>query len=423
MRSRIRTFVFLLYVIAFSSFLLDIAGLDVAGPLWSAILLLIDVGIIAVCASSLVKKTFNLNVLIIVLLTSVFTYLLHNYSIISHINGIREMVNIFLIFSFYEEVSGSPYRKLLDQKIEKFTKIFLIAQIPISLYQFLLYGAGDSVGGSLGKGNSGILTFVVVLMVYRVIKENYPRKGIKAYLNTIFLLPLFVNETKISFVLIPMMFFFMGKVRKFSTILVSALGAAGFFLLLNTFYSDRGRTMDNPFEQIFSQDYLDNYLLGAETSKKGDIQIDVPRFTKIVIATQLLSRDITEAMFGTQVGAFKGGKVVEKSEFSKNYFWLLLGSRPYLFYLMITGGWILVITMIFFFCKKIFRGFGLTPDKQLAYLCGIFLLVIMFYNDSPRNQFFIMMFAYYLTISKGVTSRRPSGRSYALRNHGVVSKN
>lgn len=405
MINKINTFLFLIYLLAFSPFLLNITGLDENEALFSVILLLVDLGLLLIGTSSLVKKTFNLKILIIVIVILFFTYVSHDYSLISHINGIREMIDIFLVFSFYEEVAGSPYKKLLDKKIQKFMKIFLAAQIPISLYQFILYGAGDSVGGSLGRGNSGILTFVVILMVYYTIKNGYSRLGWKVYLNTIFLVPLFVNETKISFILIPLMFLLLGKTKKLSTIFVSLMGAVAFFFLLNILYSDQGRKVQNPFERIFNEDYLDQYLLGAENSGKKNIQIDVPRFTKVILAIQLTGKNASEALFGIQCGAFKGGKVVEKSTFSKNYFWLLLGSRPYLFYLLITGGWCLVLTMLIFFHRKIFRGFELSADKRLAYLCGIFLFIIFLYNDSPRSQFFIIMFAYFLIYSKGYSKR------------------
>jgi len=399
MKNKINIFIGLLYTSAFMPFLAGLFGLN--GSILSLMALVIDIIIFYLGFSALILKKFNYYILLIIILISLFTFLTHKYSLISHLNGLREFLDIVLLFSFYQNLAVSRFRFFFIKRMTFFFICFLIIQIPIAFYQFLKFGAGDYVVGSLGMGSSGILSLIIILIVYFMIKMHLNGMKFVAYSYLIFLFPIFVNETKISFILLPIMLLLLSNVKRISTIIFSIAISVFVFFLFNNFYSNQGRKVDDPFHHIFSNEYLEKYLLGPEVTANKDAVIDIPRFTKIVIAMQLLGKDELEAFYGMEYGAFKGGTIMNKSSFSREYDWLLKGSRPYLFYLLITGGWLLFFVIFFYFYIQLCTGFGKLCDKRLAILCGIILIIVMFYNDSPRQQFFVMIYAFFVTFSKG----------------------
>lgn len=394
MRQKIKLCIISIYILAFSPFLLDLLSLK--SSLGSYILLGADVIVFYLGITNVLKNKFNLFVLLGIVLIGVLNYLSNDYELLVFVNGMRELLVFVLIFSFYESISNPRYQLLIQKKINKFITIFLVAQLPVTFFQFIQYGAGDQVGGTLGVGNSGVLTLTTILMVYLRIKQQRPIIGLKAYYNVIFLVPLFLNETKISFILIPVMFLCLANIKKASTIVVSLFAGLFLFLLLNSLYSDQGQVKENPFEEMFNEEYLEMYLLS-----EVDLGSDIPRFTKIAMASNLISRNINSFLFGMEVGAFKGGTTISLSKFATQYKWFLLGSKPYLFFLLISGGWLLLLITIFYFYRKLFYQRGRYIDKYYLILITTILLVIFFYNDSLRNPYFCYLFIYFVIVAKG----------------------
>ncbi|RYY15999.1 MAG: hypothetical protein EOO04_27700, partial [Chitinophagaceae bacterium] len=285
MKAKLNTAITLLYIAAFANFTLELIGLD--KELSSFLTLLLDLGICYVGFSSIGKSKFNISFMLLVVLLSLFNFLAHDYSIISYLNGLRELLMIFVMFSFYEGIANTPWAAKFKFGIDKFIKVFLIAQFPIVMYQFFLYGASDKVGGSLGAGNSGVLTLLTIPMVFMLIKERRAKVGMKAYYNALYLIPIFLNETKISFLLIPIMFLCLTDFKKrMGTILLSLGFGAVVFMALNTLYSDQGQTSENPIKEMFNGEFLEFYLLSDV-----DEGVDVPRFTKIITAVNLLNEN------------------------------------------------------------------------------------------------------------------------------------
>lgn len=321
-----------------------------------------------------------------------------------HINGLREISNIFCIFLFLNVVVESGYFPDVNNLFKKFAFLFLAVQIPLSVLQFLTYSAGDAVGGSFGSGGSGILTITTFVLVYYLLENK--RNGREVFnkakhllLLAIFFLPIFINETKLSLILIPLMIGTFASIKQFkSSVLAFGFGIV-ILLSFVSFYSDRDRTEDNPISEVFSGDFLETYL--AEDN--DELSIDIPRLTKISRSFTLLSQDYFSLMFGRDYSAFKGGTTVGLSEFSSKNRWLLQGSRPYLFYLLIMGGLSLVILVGYLFFSEVlskpnaeFRNYS---PRLLTFLCSVFG-IILFYNDAFRNQAFLIMFVFVLFFSK-----------------------
>ena len=117
--------------------------------------------------------------------------------------------------------------KISDKEFFRLLKFFLLLaflQLPVVLYQrFILYStsiSGDPMGGTLGANTSGVLSALLLLAIacyiafYLKDQISFP-KFIIGFL--ILLLPTTMNETKITFFLLPVCFIFpliFGKVNK-----------------------------------------------------------------------------------------------------------------------------------------------------------------------------------------------------------------
>lgn len=321
-----------------------------------------------------------------------------------HINGLREISNIFCLFLFFNVLVKSKYFAYFNKLFKKFALLFLATQIPLAFLQFITYSAGDNVGGSFSAGGSGILTITTFVLVYYLLENKRNgqllfNKGKSLLLLSIFFLPIFINETKLSLILIPLMIGTFASIKQFkSTLLIFGIGVLILFSFIN-FYSDRDQTTDNPISQIFSADFLETYL--AEDN--DELNIDIPRITKISRSFTLLSQDYSALILGRDYSAFKGGTTVGLSTFSTKYQWLLQGSRPYLFYLLIMGGLSLVILVGFLFFGEVFlkptANFKNYSPRLIVFLSAVFFIILL-YNDALRNQAFLIMFVFILFFSK-----------------------
>lgn len=321
-----------------------------------------------------------------------------------HLNGLREVSNIFCLFVFFTALVKSERFAYFNNLFKKFALLFLAVQIPLSCLQYLTYTAGDNVGGSFGAGGSGILTLAIFILVYYLLENK--RNGRTVFnkakyllLLSIFFLPIFINETKLSLILIPLMIGTFVSIKQFkSFLLVLVIGVCILFSFVS-FYTDRDQTVDNPISQIFSADFLETYL--AEDNE--ELNIDVPRITKISRSVTLLSRDYSTLILGRDYSAFKGGTTVGLSAFSSRNQWLLMGSRPYLFYLLIMGGLSLTLLVGFLFFSEVFLKpiptFKNYSPRLLIFISAVFLIIVL-YNDAFRNQAFLIVFVFTLFFSK-----------------------
>src|SRR5690606_35202734 len=128
---------------------------------------------------------------------------------------------------------------------------------------------------------------------------------------------------------------------------------------------------------------------------------DIPRLTKIILANNLLNKNSTDLFLGREIGAFKGGTTLRASSFAIEYNWLLLGSRPYIFFLLISGGWLLLLLMVCYFSYKLYGDNKTNQDIHFTFLLTILFITILFYNDAPRNQLFSYLFIYFILKAKG----------------------
>lgn len=378
-------FILLLYSSAYFGIAIDLAGVESRTAFYAAF----DGMILLLGLLSFSKLRGSL---VYILLLFIACFILNvsysETSFIGSLNGFREILTVVFIVIFYNKVFAEGNEETTQEYIEilkKFGYIFLASQIPIAAFQYIQNGGpGDAVGGSYGAYGSGVLTMSVICMVYFLHLQTTKLSNI-AFLY-ISLVPLLLNETKVSFILIPMMILFVRFDLKFKNVVVAIGGAAVFLFLFSMYYTDQSG--ENDASSIFTADFLSDYLM-------ADIYMydDIPRFTKIMLSWQMISEQTNTFLFGFEYGLFKGVNTLRDSDFAQEYGWLLTGTRPYLFYLLLQGGIMLVTSFLLLIAhaNKYFKFL----NKFNAFLLILFLIILA-YNDLFRNQTFLVLYFFFV---------------------------
>ncbi|HEY3369693.1 MAG TPA: hypothetical protein VGK10_02530 [Prolixibacteraceae bacterium] len=324
-----------------------------------------------------------------------FALNLDELTTITYLNGLREFIPYFLFPIIYTNILQSRWNAFFIQKFNTFLYIFLVLQIPVTLFQFSIDGAGDAVGGTQGTGFSGILTFTVFLATYYLMIQDFDENNVlrsfikKSYL-LIFWLPAFINETKITFILIPLFLFLLVKIvlsniPKYLYLLIILIPSLYIF---NFIYQ-------NVTPQYDSKDFLSNDFLAEYLSSDNDQYEDIPRFEKLSILINNFEQ--REILFGKGIGQFKGGTTLSLTPFAAKYDWLLQGSVPMLFFLLVQVG--IIGTLIFLVYWIVLM--TIRPPKRivnysanLIIFSSVSFLIIQLYNDSMRFLFFCGIILY-----------------------------
>lgn len=380
-----RLFILLLYVAGYGLFILDFFTKN-----RTAFYGVLDVLVLGLGITSLSSLRGRLGFIVLFIISCFVINLSYSEaSLFSSFNGFREILIILCMVTFYKKVFAEGNEEMTEDYInivKNFGYVFLIMQIPAAGYQFIMHGPSDKVGGTLGNWGSGVLTLTVVCFIYFL--HFFSRNITVNILLYITLIPLFLNETKISFILIPMMILFIWVKLQAKNIILGIGGAVVAFLLFNNFFSASYIDFDNNAAGIFSKDFLSDYLM-------ADIYTydDIPRFTKIILAWNFLTEQTNTFLFGMEYGLFKGTGSGEFSSFIQTYYWLLIGTRPYLFFLLMQGGIMLVIGFLwlYFHVNKVF----INMNKFKTYLFLI-LLLILCYNDVLRTHSFVALYFFFV---------------------------
>lgn len=404
-KGKIYAFLLVLLYYSFSGYILDTFSsrpIDSYGSLMADIIL-ICLGFFSLGFEK--NKVFTW-IFLAFLISSTITFLINRINIFIHLNGMREYLIVFSTLLFINHIFNSKYCLYFHAKIIGFCWIFLLLQIPISLYQFFQYGAGDEVGGGFGSGGSGILTLSIFIVIFFLLvnmgitnkEKNFHLPRIILFVP--FLLPTFINETKLTFVLIVLFFLLLLKFRFDNLIKVVGIGllAFSFFIMFEIIYTKTKNESsvvkrEISYEKIFSSDFLARYLTSEET-RNGK---DVSRLTKINIAYFIIYEHPMSLLFGKGIGLFKGGSIMDASQFSKRFDWLLSGTRPYLFFLLIQGGLIgTFLIMLLLFLPLYPNNINSPPFilKRIRLFLIILLSLILIYNPAFRSGGFVIIFSY-----------------------------
>lgn len=196
------------------------------------------------------KKSFNFSFkyivcILVFILVMILSFILNSVSPGVMFSGMRiylRYIPFFLLPAVWD-ISEKEFKRLLI-----FIFVLMCAQLPVVLYQrFIKYNtalSGDPMGGTLGANTSGVLS-VLILLVLCVYVALYLKNRISflPFIVGFFVvfLPTTMNETKITFALLPFCFLIssvIGKtdLRKMARILMLFLVMAVSLVVLKNIY-------------------------------------------------------------------------------------------------------------------------------------------------------------------------------------------
>ncbi len=367
----------------------------------SGVFFLIDVAMLFLGFWTLKDKWDKIFVVSFLAITFWITCIYNKCAVVFYLNGIREFVFLISLIPILRYLYNSSQEKTFIEKFDKQLFIFLIVQAICIMFQFLKYGANDHGGGSMGNGCSGIVSILIyVISFYLMKKRMEPNRYVGSLIENkwlvILLYPTFMNETKISFIFFVMYFILLMPVdrRMFVRLIASFPFVIVVLVILFNVYTMATGNKDD----ITSVDYyLNEYLFAGDDNdivdwmealhESGeDLAIDgtndLPRFTKIALIPELNAEYPGHAITGYGIGHFKGGTNIERSTFYKENEWLLKGSIPYSYQMYIQLGVFALLFFVWLWIKLI--GLRQKDNAQelgiMAYVV-ILVLIILCYND------------------------------------------
>lgn len=393
-------------------------------PLRSVIFLLLDVVILTLSFLTLQDKWSKVFVFLYICYALFTTCVLAKLGVLNFVNGSRDYISLLMfpiILSFFKSEYSNEFKKRFDKTLY----IFLIIQFCCIFFQFLKYGANDHGGGSMGNGYSGIASILICIISFYLIQKkwdynNYFVSLISNKSLIILLLPIFFNETKVSFILVLLYIILLVKFDKnvISKFIIGFPVLLGLFMvLLNVYMSATGNDDDITSMEYYTESYIDTSdpdeliliieALEDGVFEEGETFVDIPRFTKLAFFPDLMESSGNNVLFGAGLSHIKGGTLVEETKFAKEYKWYLRGTQIFSFYTLVQLGYIGLIGCILYFCYCF--GIGKKIPNRLINL-QIFLFVatviIFFYNDSFRFALFGMVFFYILIRSYEMKGER-----------------
>lgn len=348
------------------------------------------------------------------LLSFTSSAVLNGLSLPFTVNGMRVFIGAMFcypIFRYFmdEKARREHFIKTFDKQLE----IFLWLQVPCIAYQFIVYGAGDHGGGSLGNWYSGVISMLIYLISYYLLKKRInPKFFLSSIMNNfkyvLLLTPTFFNETKISFVLLVLYFILLLPIdkRMFSRALIvmpfmAVLFIMGYSTYKLTYQGEVPKTDEGI--DIFSEDYLVEYVFsdlenaeenvewGIENNESG--VADVPRLTKFLLLPMFEDENPGHVLLGFGVGHFKGGTKLDHSEFFDQYEWYLVGTIPYLIHLYLQLGVLGVLVFIVFLVSLFIRHPECCSirDLNLQLFLALLIGMMFFYAESLRDPLFCIV--------------------------------
>lgn len=297
--------------------------------------------------------------------------------------------------------------------IDKALMAYLYVQAFCITWQFIRYGAGDRVGGSFGNGYSGLVSFSIYLasfyLMRKRIRGNHFVTGLlKNWKLIALLLPSFLNETKISFILVAFYFLLLVDVdRKWFQRMIVVVPLAVFFFIGGLFvYLDN---VKNPLGEAGSD--ISEYLVGQDVEyemgaaewheENFDTPYDVPRIAKISFIGFIFEENPENMIPGFGVGIYKGGTTIDKTPFSETYDWLVAGTTPFICHIVFQLGVVGSVWTIFLFVTFFIRRPHDTDERdvsmQLFFLMNVTIMLI--YSNSWQEMSYSFFMLLFLTLS------------------------
>jgi hypothetical protein len=340
----------------------------------------------------------------------------NNLSFIFFANGLRDFITFLFVIPILHYFFNNDFRK--KRFVESFDKqifIFLVLQVVCIFWQYIKYGGGDHGGGSLGNFYSGTISILIYLSSFYLIQKRIDKKN---YISSIWenkiyiflLFPTFFNETKISFILFVVYFLLLLPIDRklfirivFLTPLLTILVIIAGYLYLESSNSQFGDLFNGDNLELYFKSDADN-LAEAKSDIEWNNNVgnlaDVPRITKLMLLPELDEENPGHVITGFGLGHFKGKHEIKPSKFSIEYDWLLHGTIPYSFHLIIQLGVVGIVWFIFFWIVYL----GVIPtnykrNRNLQLFLFFVIISLLIYFESFRYSFFGLLFFFFLQSS------------------------
>ncbi len=366
----------------------------------TGVFLCLDAAWVALALCTVRQRMHLLGMAVMLAVTFFGTVLVNGLSVTFWANGVREFLGLMLaypVMCYFMADEGR--RRHFEPTLERHMLYFLLIQAVCVTFQFVKYGAGDHCGGSFGNWFSGQVSMCIYIasfyLVHKRIDPAAPLASLKQCKLPIFLLfPTFLNETKISFVLIALYFILLMPIdRRYLLRVMWIIPAA---MVLGWMAVSVYAMTVSADDDVFSVEYLTEYVAiddideaegGALWQMNEGMAADVPRLTKIMYLTILHEQEPGHEMLGWGAGQFKGGNGMDVSEFAYEYDWLLAGSIPYVFHVHIQMGVVGVVLVIAWLVLLLLvpPAWSDGRDYNVQLFVVLLVCIIMFYNDSLRN--------------------------------------
>ncbi len=363
----------------------------------SASLIVVDI-ILLFLALFTVRKAFDVFLIsFFITISLISTCFLNHSGFFSWLNGLRYFFGmLFLVpilrFFYENETRHALFVKSLDRQLY----IFLCLQAPAVLFQFLVHGAGDQVGGTMGDGFSGVISISIYLTSFYLLSKRIDQNNIlqSLYKNWIYiflLFPTFLNETKISFILLVVYFILLMPLdRKYiirMTFMVPVIGllvgVGSYFYMSTVSGSERLEISEEFFENYFDAD-LDDLEGAMEYAENNYSEMfDVPRLAKFAIIPMIFTVHPGHHLLGFGTNIYAHGAHMEASEFYQEYDWLLNGTSPWLFSIYMQLGIIGTIWSLAFFISLFYRKNPIYRRRNLnaQFFLFVVIFIMFFYSD------------------------------------------
>lgn len=358
---------------------------------------------------------------------------LNGEGIVTWLNGLRRYAPYMFVLPVIRYLWSDPERR--TRFVEAFDKtlyMFLIVQFPCLSLQALMYGMGDTGGGSLGWDYSGVISqLIYMISFYLMVRRWNPQRSYLQnlgdnYVLLLLLLPSFLNETKISFIFLllyfPMLLPFDRHLLKRLLLIIPLLIIVFSGLML--WYSNNVNTRDNLMDAnfmnnyVFGDDMIDLAfdLLDSDVDTDEVWEADYARGIKFALLPTLLERgDNDNELWGYGVGQFKGGNGVEKTKFAKHYDWILRGTQTELFDAVVELGYI-GGALLFLFWGAIFRFFKRAGkgnrNGRMQWWLGINILMMILYTPAFDSLPFVCISLFMVFASSRWSELPPYKESY-----------
>jgi len=261
---------------------------------------------------------------------------------------------------------------------------------------------GDVVTGLYGFGASGIMSlFLLILFFSEFSKRIYQGKPVLGW-YFLYFIPLTINETKIVFFLLPIMFIvslMISKKASLKNLFVLLVCAGGLFYLISIPYQMFYHTSAFSY---FSEEKLMAYMT-------EDDRYDLGRLRKVEIAYAIIDKSIIDRTYGYGIGAgYTSGQGEKLGVIAERYYVMNVfsGTRPQIFNSLIDTG-LLGIALQFLFIitvgiKIVFSKAAWKMYDFTAIFSLIVWLVGFFYQDiltASNLAFFMFTSIYFACLS------------------------